>query len=79
MRPSVIARMYNIYTPMLGRWAITYNYKLQNVKIDGANTDHCGCCEIKYVEHSPSTAPDTHKSMNVNINTNEIELLPYCM
>ncbi len=28
MRPSFIARFYNIYTPMLGRWAITYNYEL---------------------------------------------------
>ncbi len=48
MRPSFIARIYNIYTPMLGRWAITYNYKIQNVKIDNANTDHCGCCELKH-------------------------------
>ncbi len=46
MRPSFIARFYNIYTPMLGRWAITYNYKVQNWKIDNANVDHCGCCEI---------------------------------
>ncbi len=46
MRPSFIARIYNIYTPMLGRWAITYNYKIQNLKIDNANMDHCGCCEV---------------------------------
>jgi hypothetical protein len=46
MRPSFIARFYNIYTPMLGRWAITYNYKVQNWKVDNANVDHCGCCEI---------------------------------
>ncbi len=46
MRPSFIARFYNIYTPMLGRWAITYNYKVQNLKIDNANMDHCGCCDI---------------------------------
>ena len=54
MRPSFIARFYNIYTPMLGRWAITYNYKVQSTfwkkcpKTNDANMDHCGCCEIKH-------------------------------
>ncbi len=76
MRPLV--RFYNIYTPMLGRWAITYNYKIQNCtsetgaiqrngvamnfKIDNANTDHCGCCELK------------HKAVD-----NDDELWPYCI
>jgi hypothetical protein len=60
---------------MLGRWAITYNYKIQAMKIDSANMDHCGCCEMKYVDNSPSKAPDT----NTHTNTNDNELLPYCM
>ncbi len=67
MRPSIILRrIYNIYTPMLGRWAITYNYNVQNWKIDNANLDHCGCCEVK---HEAAAAADA----------NDDELLPYCM
>jgi hypothetical protein len=65
MRPSFIARFYNIYTPMLGRWAITYNYKVQNFKIDNANMDHCGCCELK------------HESLPHN--DNDDDLWPYCI
>jgi hypothetical protein len=63
MRPSFIVRFYNIYTPMLGRWAITYNYKVQNIKIDSANMDHCGFCYIK----------------NDNNIDNDDDLWPYCI
>ena len=77
MRPSVIARMYNFYTPMLGRWAITYNYMIQNTKIDNANVDHCGCCEIKYADIDVSSTTKTTPTANTN--TNDNELVPYCM
>jgi hypothetical protein len=78
MRPSFIARIYNIYTPMLGRWALSYNYKIQNFtsetgaihrngfamnfKIDNANMDHCGCCII-----------------NSKNEISDDELWPYCI
>ena len=69
MRPSIILRrIYNIYTPMLGRWAITYNYTVQNLKIDNANMDHCGCCEIK---HEALTTPADE--------ANDDELWFYCI
>jgi hypothetical protein len=53
------------------------------MKIDSANTDHCGCCEMKYIDNYSATAPDAHKSANANANanatTNDSDLLPYCM
>ncbi len=70
MKSSLVARFYNIYTPMLGRWAITYNYNIQSTfwkkcpKTDDANTDHFGCCELKN-----ETVP--HNDDN--------ELWPYCI
>jgi hypothetical protein len=71
MRPSFIARIYNIYTPMLGRWTINYNYNIQNWKIDNANTDHCGCCDVTYSDLVTKT--------NVKTDEKDDELVPYCM
>ncbi len=34
----------------LGRWFIHYDQKIINTKIDQANEDHCGCCEIDIEE-----------------------------
>ncbi len=69
MRPTFIMRFYNIYTPMLGRWTISYNYKVQNFKIDNANVDHCGCCE-----NQPEKAAAAAAESN-----NDDDLWPYCM
>lgn len=33
---------------MLGRWKITYEPKTIQSKVDWANVDHCGCCDIDY-------------------------------
>jgi hypothetical protein len=63
---------------MLGRWAITYNYMIQNTKIDNANVDHCGCCEIKYADIIDSSST-TKTNPSANTNTNDNELVPYCM
>ena len=56
---------------MLGRWAITYNYMIQNTKIDNANVDHCGCCEIKYADIDVSSTTKTTPTANTNTNDNE--------
>lgn len=38
------------YTPIiyLGRWNLESNIKNINRKIDLANEDHCGCCDINF-------------------------------
>ena len=34
----------------LGKWKIEYKNKIINKKIDLANIDHCGCCEIENIK-----------------------------
>lgn len=55
---------------MLGRWAITYNYNLQNRKVYLTNMDHCGVCEIE---------TDKSKTIKEDDDTEEKNLLPYCL
>jgi hypothetical protein len=33
--------------PALGRWQLAYIPQIINKKIDQANEDHCGCCQVQ--------------------------------
>jgi hypothetical protein len=36
----------NLVRPTLGRWLVEKDVKKIHIKIDQANEDHCGCCNI---------------------------------
>ena len=55
-----IADMLKIDTILLGRWKLN-DYKATHIKIDMANTDHCGTCTIiesQYIIQEPIKKPD---------------------
>ena len=70
MRPTIrlANKIYNIGTPMLGRWSLTYNYSIQNRKVYLTNMDHYGCCEVTKKEQIDETST-----------ANDEFLLPYCI
>ena len=43
---KIFLRLFNsnLMMPQLGRWYISHATKIVNIKIDQANTDHCGVC-----------------------------------
>lgn len=51
---------------MLGRWIINYDQSIINTKIDQANEDHCGCCNME------SSLKNLNKN-NTFINYNKLE------
>lgn len=46
---KIFLRLFNsnIMVPKLGRWYISHTKKVVNIKVDQANTDHCGVCSTK--------------------------------
>ncbi len=42
----LFTKLYKKDYHMIGRWFISYNEVIINTKIDQANEDHCGCCNL---------------------------------
>jgi predicted transcriptional regulator len=36
-----------LFENQIGRWKISNNEKIISIKVNQANEDHCGCCNIK--------------------------------
>ena len=50
---NILLRLFNATRvatkPALGRWHINYAPAVISLKIDQANEDHCGCCNVEPV------------------------------
>lgn len=44
---DMVKRHFSKIETALGRWDIKYDSNIIDTKIDQANHDHCGCCEVK--------------------------------
>jgi hypothetical protein len=51
--PSIFT-MNNLFENEIGRWKLSNN-KSTNIKVDQANEDHCGCCNIDHSQPKPQT------------------------
>ncbi len=49
---STIRIMRNADLKMLGRWTINYGADQIKTKVHQANTDHCGVCDIAYLQEN---------------------------
>lgn len=51
---KIFLRLFNsnIMVPQLGRWYISHVPKVVTIKVDQANTDHCGVCFTKKEDNS---------------------------
>jgi hypothetical protein len=45
----------------LGRWTLQYDPQIVHHKIDQANEDHCGCCDVQYAAKRDTAKRDTAK------------------
>ena len=57
---NMFRRFFKIDPVLLGRWART-NPSLNAIKIDWANTDHCGTCSLKDTVKSSPPKKETVK------------------
>ena len=48
----------NIHTTMLGRWTREPVVKSMYIKVDQANEDHCGCCNLANKKESVTVDED---------------------
>lgn len=44
---DIFTRHFSRIETSLGRWDIKYDTNIIDTKIDQANQDHCGCCEVE--------------------------------
>ena len=47
---EIFTKNFSKIETVLGRWDIKYDTKVIDRKIDQANHDHCGCCEIENIK-----------------------------
>jgi hypothetical protein len=46
--PSILSMNYLIENK-IGRWKLSNNINTINIKVDQANEDHCGCCNLEQI------------------------------
>jgi hypothetical protein len=66
--------MNHLIENKIGRWKLSNNNKIISIKIDQANEDHCGCCNV----NQPIIYNNKIQSSNNNNNNNENYYSYFC-